>query len=387
MMFHFFRGHVLSSNRSIKVSKAMAALTRTYRGSECRIAARSVVAVPSAVPPRLQFIQAWAKNQPKCPSEQGEAQNFNTLQLTDRRIEWTRPPDGTLPIPVTLLHPIFGQFVDDCGTHEPTSEDNSFVLELSLRMAEFFENEAKRQDAFIKILRGRHIGIVPSSVTGYITDGDVHVNARRYMILEVKSEVGSKGAEPYCQAILYYIEASKDEAKKAFEEDVQFNFPCLIVTLFGGFYCESSCQSADETPQVLTSVSRAQCGRTAPITKSSPLFCLCSGIRPIPRCANLPLVISVHSRRPCFRCRNCTRNLIRSVRTSRTCSQSFRILAPTRVWMGITKSVSGTSVLWKLANCSSSWRRMLASHSASSLCGHTLGRYIGSVQSGEYPHC
>ena len=173
------------------------------------------------------------------PSQQGEASNFKTFQSMDCRIEWTRPP-GALSIPVTLLHPIFGQFVDDCDTHKPTSEDNTFILDLSREMSNFFENEAQRQKAFIDILRDRDIRIVPSSIAGYHTDGDLHVNGRRYLIIEVKSEVGSKGAEPYCQAILYYMRANTDEVAKVLEENAQFNFPCLIITLFGALCSKSS---------------------------------------------------------------------------------------------------------------------------------------------------
>ncbi|KAI5986002.1 hypothetical protein EDC04DRAFT_2589995 [Pisolithus marmoratus] len=195
----------------------------------------SVAAVPSVVHGRLTYIRAWDNAPKKSPSEQGIASNFKILQSTDRKIEWTRPPDGIPTIPVTLLHTVFGEFVDECRTHEPTSEDNTFVLELSSQMSKFFENESQRQKTFMEILRNHNIGIVASSIadSDYQTDGDVHVNGCRYMILEVKSEVGSKGAEPYCQAILYYFEGSKDEVTKASKKQTQFNFPCLIITLFG----------------------------------------------------------------------------------------------------------------------------------------------------------
>ena len=66
------------------------------------------------------------------------------------------------------------------------------------------------------------------------------MNCRLYMILEVKFEVGFKGAEPYCQAILYYARANADKVEKAFMQDVQFNFRCLIITLFGWFCCKSA---------------------------------------------------------------------------------------------------------------------------------------------------
>ena len=165
-------------------------LTHSYSGSECCIAARNPAAVPSAIHLRLEYIQVWAHTLPKCPSQQGQTPNFKTVQSTDRRIEWTRPPGGAVTVPVTLLHPVFGEFF-----FVPTSEDNAVVLDLSLAMSEFFENEGQWQETFINIMCSRGIVIAPSSSGGYHTDGDVHVNGRRYMILKVKSEFGSKGAK------------------------------------------------------------------------------------------------------------------------------------------------------------------------------------------------
>ncbi|KAI6006425.1 hypothetical protein EDC04DRAFT_2969244 [Pisolithus marmoratus] len=213
-------GHLLHGNQLVKEVFDDALFSQMPRVIiELLGEKRSVAAVPSVVHGQLTYIRAWDDAPKKSPSEQGVASNFKILQSTDRKIEWTRPPDGISTIPVMLLHTVFGEFVDECHTHEPTSEDNTFVLELSSQMSKFFENER----------------IVASSIadSDYQTDRDVHMNGRRYMILEVKSEVGSKGAEPYCQAILYYFEGSKDKVMKASKKHMQFNFPCLIITLFG----------------------------------------------------------------------------------------------------------------------------------------------------------
>ena len=59
------------------------------------------------------------------------------------------------------------------------------------------------------------------------------------MILEVKNEIDAKGAKPYCQGILYYTSGHKDEMYKAYHKNMFFNFPCLIVTLFGKVYHKS----------------------------------------------------------------------------------------------------------------------------------------------------
>ena len=101
-------------------------------GLQLLIAACGPAAIPSVVHPKLQYIQALAHSLPRSLSQQGEPLNFKTFQMTDCRIEWTRPPDSTLRTPVTLFHPVFGQFVDDCDNHEPTGEDNAFGLDLVL---------------------------------------------------------------------------------------------------------------------------------------------------------------------------------------------------------------------------------------------------------------
>ncbi|CAG8668890.1 8632_t:CDS:1, partial [Paraglomus brasilianum] len=45
---------------------------------------------------------------------------------------------GASSTPVTLLHPIFGQFADDCKSGRPTSEDFQFILKLSYKMSLFY---------------------------------------------------------------------------------------------------------------------------------------------------------------------------------------------------------------------------------------------------------
>jgi hypothetical protein len=44
-------------------------------------------------------------------------------------------------IPPTLLHPIFGKFINDCEKHEPTTADNKLVITLSAAMSSFFRDK------------------------------------------------------------------------------------------------------------------------------------------------------------------------------------------------------------------------------------------------------
>jgi len=72
-----------------KSKQCYGSVDRNLPGSGCCMAARRPAAIPSDVHPQLQYIQAWARNPPKSPSQQGEASSFKALQSTGLRIEWT----------------------------------------------------------------------------------------------------------------------------------------------------------------------------------------------------------------------------------------------------------------------------------------------------------
>lgn len=63
------------------------------------------------------------------------------------------PPRATEDhIPVTLLEPIFAQFVDDCQNYRPTDEDNHFVQELSEQLCFFYPDKYSGIDVFKELL-------------------------------------------------------------------------------------------------------------------------------------------------------------------------------------------------------------------------------------------
>jgi hypothetical protein len=167
------------------------------------------------------------------PSIQGTPLEFSKLQQKEsQKIVWSRPPANEATIPVTLLHPIFRQFVDNCENHQPIQEDNKLVLELVGAMSNFFPKENVRAAELHNILTTHGIPVVTSTITSkgrdFYTNGDVAVNDHLVAIIEVKGEIGSGGAEPYAQAIMYY--AHSNAAKS---ENSKFNFPSLLITVFG----------------------------------------------------------------------------------------------------------------------------------------------------------
>src|SRR3954464_7126982 len=82
---------------------------------------------------------------PVPPSIQGNPSEFSKLQQKEsQKIMWSRPPANDATIPVTLLHPIFRQFVNNCENYQAIQEDNKLVLELMGAMSNFFLKENVR---------------------------------------------------------------------------------------------------------------------------------------------------------------------------------------------------------------------------------------------------
>ncbi|KAJ8580322.1 hypothetical protein M405DRAFT_778345 [Rhizopogon salebrosus TDB-379] len=182
----------------------------------------------------MQLRLEYSNNFPsKPPSSQGIPSAFEKLQKQEKlAIYWNRPATAAYTIPPTLLHPIFGTFINDCENHEPTDEDNKLVMALSTAMSGFFTDETERSSKFRHILRDHGIDLTASTIdyTKYTTDGDMRCGGLLYAIAEVKNEIGSKGAEPHAQAISYYVQSSKSLAPQK-----GFRFPCILISLFGPY--------------------------------------------------------------------------------------------------------------------------------------------------------
>ena len=202
----------------------------------------------------------------KPPSSQGDPFQFLKLQRNKQHmIPCNRPPWAASSIPSTLLHPIFGEFKDDCQNYKPTAADNKLVLTLSTEMSHFFDNEAARASKFREILRDSDIDTSATVVegTGFTTDGDIQLKGFRFVILEIKNEIGSKGAEPHAQAISYYIHSTKPSAPSR----PGFRFPCILITLVGElsisiFHCH--------LPPMLTASSGASIDFSAAVWGTRP---------------------------------------------------------------------------------------------------------------------
>ena len=166
------------------------------------------------------------------PSSLGIHPNFSKFQEKQIPITCSRPPAADAPIPITLLHPIFRQFLDNCDNHQLIVEDINLILELMGAMSNFIRDEDAHAAELRDILMRHGIPVITSMITSkghhFRTDGTVAINGHLVVIIEVKEEIGSKGAEPYAQVVLYY---SHPTAMKS-QEFPKFSFPSLLITVF-----------------------------------------------------------------------------------------------------------------------------------------------------------
>ena len=132
-------------------------------------------------------------------------------QTADAKILCSRPPETSPPIPLTLLHPIFAKFVDDCEHSQPSRQINQFTLKLAESMSKFYPDENARTKG-LKLLFS-DIGIDLQTIritgTGYEMDA-VLIRGNKFLIIcgEIK-DGAANNVDPFLQAILYYVEQTR----------------------------------------------------------------------------------------------------------------------------------------------------------------------------------
>ncbi|GBE81754.1 hypothetical protein SCP_0401270 [Sparassis crispa] len=167
----------------------------------------------------------------KAPSTLAQPAVFKVEQEKNDLFDFNRPsrPDS---IPITLLHLVFGQFVDDSMRLTPAAEDYNFAIALRDVMAQCYENEASRVDAFRRVFKeyyGIVLGQTGEPLSNSITDGNYRVKAFCAVTGQANNEIGSSNADPYLRAGIHYAHFVKS-MKATLKGTV---LPCLIVYCFG----------------------------------------------------------------------------------------------------------------------------------------------------------
>lgn len=172
------------------------------------------------------------KSRGTAPSTGGQPEEFRVRQNTPGKTMYcNRPLEASSPIPLELLHPVFGEFKDDRENCEPTVEDNALFLELTQAMSKQYDDEGRRGTAIRQVFANHGIYALETKIEGtrYGTDGDISWDNYRFVIFEIKNELGSTGCEPLFQAILYYLELTWRQAVKLQGSAL----PCLIIVIAG----------------------------------------------------------------------------------------------------------------------------------------------------------
>lgn len=164
---------------------------------------------PAAGPNSTRSLRKqYLDRNPACPPSAAAHRQYEVQKLQNPRILCNRPPELT-SIPVVLLHPIFGAFVDNCRDHVPTPEDYAFAHRISYRMSDLFREDSERPDAFIQIIsNGMCVDLDAAQSAGtYSTGGHATtIKGETYLLLEVRNELGGGAGDPVYQSASRYLE-------------------------------------------------------------------------------------------------------------------------------------------------------------------------------------
>jgi hypothetical protein len=168
------------------------------------------------------------------PSEGSLPAQFARLQAKKEYL-CNRPRDAACPVPVTLLEPIFADFVDDCRNYQPTVADSEFIQELSEEMCGFYTTEPDRMHAFRRLFLRHGIELHADTIgsSGCGTDGHMMSGKFAVVVVEGKNEIGSGSCEPFAQAMMYYRKILEDSSGEI--SNLQSNVPSFLIAIFGKF--------------------------------------------------------------------------------------------------------------------------------------------------------
>lgn len=173
----------------------------------------------------------WLRDFPsRAPSESAQPSQFAADQKKIA-FNFNRPPDAAATIPVTLYHPVFGQFQEDCQAYMPTKDDHEFVRNFAFSMSQLYDKEDERASRARDEIESYGLAFRAAKIKAYTTDGDLRFNGLSYAILKVKNELGVGGADPLIQAAWYYTAFVREKIR----DHPGSCFPCLLIYIAGAF--------------------------------------------------------------------------------------------------------------------------------------------------------
>ena len=96
-------------------------------------------------------------------------------------------------------------------------------------MANIYLVENGRQKALLTVFNEHQVPLKPTFIDKFATDDELSIGEHRFLIAELKNEIGSVDAEPFFQAVLYFLESTQELALR----HLNSNLPSIIVLIFG----------------------------------------------------------------------------------------------------------------------------------------------------------
>ncbi|OAX42201.1 hypothetical protein K503DRAFT_797388 [Rhizopogon vinicolor AM-OR11-026] len=189
----------------------------------------------ATVIPFLKRRAAYLKKRTGAPSEWAHPTQFARSQFYEEEYLCNHPRDAADPVPVTLLEPIFAQFVDDCQEYQPTAKDSLFIRELSEEMYKYYGSPDERMYACMQLLRYLNTEFT-ADTTGsskWGTDGYLLSTCGKFAVVVVvgNNEIGSGGGDPFAQAMMYYRMTMEDSWAEI--TNLRSIVPSFLIIVFG----------------------------------------------------------------------------------------------------------------------------------------------------------
>ena len=173
-----------------------------------------------------------AKNRAEDSSIGASLAKFSDTQKNDVYL-CHRPFEAYDPLPVTLLEPIFSEFVDDCRAYEPTGEDSRFVHELSRQMARSYFSVEKRMETFRRLFSSY---TATASSTQFVTDGDLVAGKFLVAIAVGTNEMGTDNNDPFAHGLIRYHQFIEQlNNSRGTVTQLRSVIPCFHIVVFGKF--------------------------------------------------------------------------------------------------------------------------------------------------------
>jgi hypothetical protein len=209
----------------------------TSDGSK-RKRSKSDVEDPSQPPPKLQ--QLTVADQRRRVIEDPLSHCSPSLfaqdqyrRLDQNRFAFNRPP-LLETVPLAILDPIFGSFMEETDTLKPTAADNALVLALQKVMSTVYEDERTYCAEFREIIAKHYpeVQLMAAEIgsTKYTSDG--HLGVGPFLAALGEGKGWNNRGDPEVQGVGYYAASVRHWFHKG---DYPDRLPCIIMYFVGEY--------------------------------------------------------------------------------------------------------------------------------------------------------